>query len=514
MRWVWVLPWLFACGNSGALCGDAEVAGAEVCDDGNTVSGDGCASDCQTLEVCGNAFVDLGEVCDDGNTNGGDGCAFDCAREEACGDGVIQEEFGEACDDSNTTNSDGCSAACSVERCGNGVLDADEQCDDGNLESGDACNVDCTNSTCGDDVAQPGEVCFGVPELLLAGVSPLQVSAGDFDSDGDPDLVVADIAASQLLVLRNEAGVFTSIQSLANGVDTPLSVLLVDLNGDGVEELASAKFGFGTNNSIIEVFAFDGAAFVLQSSVFRGGVLSLSLVSGRFNNDELVDLATANAGGNSITTLRNNGNNQFSELNTLGGLQQPQAIAAGDFNGDGFDDLAVAELSATTSQVFLSGNNGQLSRQGVFLSGFGGLGAAAGDLNGDGLDDYLLSQGLFGTSLLYQGVAGGLPSKVGSVFAQSSRAPTLADLDGDADLDLVTANGGDIFQNQGLFSSEVTNLLNVFLNEGGVFRAVDTIEVGSGPASVAVGDFNGDGLADLVSADTVGAQLTFIPGTR
>jgi len=40
----------------------------EVCDDGNTVSGDGCSSDCRSNETCGNSVVDVikGEVCDDG----------------------------------------------------------------------------------------------------------------------------------------------------------------------------------------------------------------------------------------------------------------------------------------------------------------------------------------------------------------------------------------------------------------------------------------------------------------
>jgi cysteine-rich repeat protein len=36
-----------------------------------------CRTDC-TLPVCGDGRVDAGEVCDDGNTNGGDGCAADC----------------------------------------------------------------------------------------------------------------------------------------------------------------------------------------------------------------------------------------------------------------------------------------------------------------------------------------------------------------------------------------------------------------------------------------------------
>src|ERR1041385_2568242 len=34
-------------------CGDCVIEGSEVCDDCNTMSGDGCRSDCQKIEMCG-----------------------------------------------------------------------------------------------------------------------------------------------------------------------------------------------------------------------------------------------------------------------------------------------------------------------------------------------------------------------------------------------------------------------------------------------------------------------------
>ena len=46
----------------------------EACDDGNTVSGDGCRGDCHKIEMCGDSVVDAGEQCDDGNDNPADGC--------------------------------------------------------------------------------------------------------------------------------------------------------------------------------------------------------------------------------------------------------------------------------------------------------------------------------------------------------------------------------------------------------------------------------------------------------
>src|SRR5262245_32171606 len=39
-------------------CGNGRVDPDEVCDDGNTTSGDGCSSDCHSLETCGNGHVD------------------------------------------------------------------------------------------------------------------------------------------------------------------------------------------------------------------------------------------------------------------------------------------------------------------------------------------------------------------------------------------------------------------------------------------------------------------------
>jgi cysteine-rich repeat protein len=64
-------------------CGDCRVAGAEACDDGNTLSGDGCSFDCKSDETCGNHILDVvrGEVCDDGNHLSHDGCDSRCQAE-------------------------------------------------------------------------------------------------------------------------------------------------------------------------------------------------------------------------------------------------------------------------------------------------------------------------------------------------------------------------------------------------------------------------------------------------
>ena len=105
------------CEQTPPVCGNAVMEGAEACDDGNTVNGDGCSSTC-TIEVCvcGDGVKDVTEACDDGNTINGDGCSSTCTIElPVCGNGQV--ELGETCDDGNTTNGDGCSSVCICEPC-------------------------------------------------------------------------------------------------------------------------------------------------------------------------------------------------------------------------------------------------------------------------------------------------------------------------------------------------------------------------------------------------------------
>ncbi len=143
-----------ASGCTAAVCGDGVVkAGVEVCDDGNSVDGDGCDSNC-TPTSPGNGIVTDGEECDDGNDIDGDGCdsAFTRTR---CGNGIVTA--GEECDAgaaNSDTAPDRCRTDCTPARCGDGVVDAGEACDSPDRV---VCTADCT-------VCEPQtpEICDGV----------------------------------------------------------------------------------------------------------------------------------------------------------------------------------------------------------------------------------------------------------------------------------------------------------------------------------------------------------------
>jgi len=93
------------------LCGDGRrTGGAEACDDGKPPSGRWVLGPV-SARFCGDGVLQpaLGEQCDDGNTLSGDGCDWIVSP----GDLRRWDSGGfEECDDGNTIDGDGCSAQC------------------------------------------------------------------------------------------------------------------------------------------------------------------------------------------------------------------------------------------------------------------------------------------------------------------------------------------------------------------------------------------------------------------
>jgi len=100
------------------VCGDGRHSGGEECDDGamnSDTEPNACRLSCQ-LPHCGDGVLDDGwayaEVCDDGNYVSGDGCSDLCVLDR-CGDGVLDTL--EGCDDGNLQSHDWCSSVCQPE---------------------------------------------------------------------------------------------------------------------------------------------------------------------------------------------------------------------------------------------------------------------------------------------------------------------------------------------------------------------------------------------------------------
>jgi len=143
-------------------------------------------------------------------------------------------------------------------------------------------------------------------------------------------------------------------------------------------------------------------------------------------------------------------------------------------------------------------------------TGFSPLGITTGDFNGDGILDLAVANLSSDTPEKEPGTVTVLLGNDDGTFKATTTSPTagflpyavmVGDVNGDGKADMVTANAG-------------SNTLTVFLGNGdGTFAAPLSPAAGINPISVAVADFNGDGLTDLAVADnypnyTVTVQLS------
>jgi cysteine-rich repeat protein len=124
--------------------------------------------------TCGNGLLDPGEECDDGNSMTCDGCS-NCHIE--CGDGFLCPS--EECDDGNAVSCDGCTD-CQVDGCGDAIICPPEECDDGNTANGDGCS-----DTCQGEVTGPAVCCnVSVDVYLQAAFGGGLVGPIDHVADG------------------------------------------------------------------------------------------------------------------------------------------------------------------------------------------------------------------------------------------------------------------------------------------------------------------------------------------
>jgi len=299
---------------------------------------------------------------------------------------------------------------------------------------------------------------FSSSQQITVGANPQAITAGDFDNDGHLDLAIANAGDDSVSVLENLAlgdGAYNAAWDFSVGRN-PRDVEAVDLNGDGVKDLAVVVSDDDAVEMWVTSVGARSLAFGLDTIVAVGDWPN-DIDPGDVNDDKVVKMIVSNREDGSATVLTKGGTPLMGSWSTttLEVGNQPMKVKMEDLNADGFDDAVVSNYADGTVSILLA----------------------------DGATNFLPQVAL---------PVGDSPLSLAAVDF---------DNDGDQDIALVATNssGDRVVQ-------VLRNDLDLTGFEDLIFASATELGSGENPAMVGHGDMDGDGLIDLV---TVSEASTF-----
>lgn len=339
---------------------------------------------------------------------------------------------------------------------------------------------------------------------------PLWIASGDFNGDGKPDFVAVGgampgAANNVGIALGNGDGTlhdaFAYQYQLNGTLGGSVGLVAGDFNGDGQSDIVAADAG----NRVTSLLNAGHFVFnVVQPANTVSSISTEGLVAADMNGDGNLDVLASDT--NTISTLLGNGDGTFKtplvqSLNQNG----THKLAVGDFNADGKLDLVytIADSTGHTFGVLLGNGDGTFQPSPIVTIGTGLITAiAVGDFNGDGKLDVAIANG--GTGSTNSTVSIFLGNGDGT-FQLLGTQPTVgiyplwlavADLNQDGKLDLVVGNSG----NSGPGSVSV-----LIGNGDGTFQPTTYPPLAASLSALVVADFSGDGIPDIAVSEIGGA---------
>jgi len=339
----------------------------------------------------------------------------------------------------------------------------------------------------------------------LTGVNNASAAWGDYDNDGDLDILLTGTAynsnsSSTIItkIYRNNAGIFEEVTNTNLPGVTAGSAAWGDYDNDG--DLDILLSGYSSNGPITKVYKNTAGSFAELTGSKLTGVELGSVAWGDYDNDGDLDILIAGitASDNYITKIYRNVDGNFEELTAanLTGVSQGSA-AWGDYDNDGDLDIMITGDSNGSYITKIYRNNAGIFEEvtNTNLTGVQFGSVAWGDYDNDGDLDILLS-GSLGSSYItkiYQNDAGNFTELQDTNLVGVGRhwgKAAWGDYDNDGDLDILLS---------GQISSESTRKLIIYRNDEGSFIEVTGFNLmGANNGSAAWGDYDNDGDLDIL----------------
>jgi hypothetical protein len=202
-----------------------------------------------------------------------------------------------------------------------------------------------------------GDGTFGPKTDFVTGALPVFVVAGDFNADGKLDLAVAHNSPGTVSVLAGKGdGTFGPKTDFVTGSD-PRSLTTAVFNLNHKLDIATAN---SSANSVSVLLGKGDGTFDPKIDLGTD-TEPISVTAADFNGDGRSDLLTGNVGYSfygfyqypTVSLFRGNGNGTFGPRADFSTGLTPGSVATGDFNGDGNLDVATANADGNTVSVLL-----------------------------------------------------------------------------------------------------------------------------------------------------------------
>jgi hypothetical protein len=347
--------------------------------------------------------------------------------------------------------------------------------------------------------------------------------AADFDGDGDTDIVSATSSDSTVAWYRNNGtGTFTRFPVGVVGASDDLrSVHAADVDSDGLMDVLVVSV---TDNSIYW-FRNDGtpaSGTWTRSTISSTASGARAVVAADVDRDGDTDVAAVSYLNDKLAWYENNGSESFTERvvntpdndsdsnNGNGDVNGPAAVFAADINRDGHVDLVTA--SGVDGQVAWFQNDGTPSNGGwtrrVIKNAVAPtadpqeLSLVVADINGDGDMDVVTANYAEDRIAWFENdgtpTVGTWTRRDVSTAANGAYGVFAADVDSDGDMDVLSA-------------SVLDDKIAVYKNNGNgiVFTPVTVSTAADGATSVFAADLNNDGDLDVISGSRLDNKVAW-----